>query len=171
MEVLLYMIPAFVVMITAYLLIDRMLTNDEKRRNYERAQKINSAVVPVRLRAYERITLVLERTSPENIIPTIIQPEMDCLEFQTKLIQGIRNEFEHNYAQQIYVGDELWMAFISTQENLIKMIHTVSGHFKADDPAIKLAEGIIKIYTETENNPTEIALGILKNEVRHQFIA
>lgn len=169
MEILKYIIPAFVVMITAYLLIDRMLTNDERRKKQDSTNKANASVIPVRLRAYERIALVLERTAPNNIIPTIIKHDMTCLDFQTTLIRNIRNEFEHNYAQQIYVSDELWTAVISTQENLIKLIHKASSHFQADDPAIKLAEGIITVYSEAQTNPTEVALEILKEEVRNQF--
>lgn len=169
MELLKYIIPAFVVMITAYLLIDRMLSNDEKRRKHESTSKTNASVVPVRLRAYERIALVLERTAPNNMIPTIITHDMTCLDFQTALIRGIRNEFEHNYAQQIYVSDELWTAVINTQENLIKLIHKAASHFQAEDPAIQLAEGIITVYSEVEVNPTEVALEILKEEVRNQF--
>ncbi len=171
MDILKYIIPAFIVLITAYLLIDRLMSNDEKRKKYELASKKNTSVIPMRIRAYERIMLLLERTNPGNIIPTIIRQDMTCLDFQTKLILTLRSEFEHNYAQQIYVSDELWLAVISTQENIIKLINTASSRFQPDDPALKLAESIITIYAETENNPTDIAIDILKDEVRSQFFA
>ncbi|MDD2284801.1 MAG: hypothetical protein PHQ11_05300 [Paludibacter sp.] len=170
MEIFKYILPAFIVMITAYLLFDKMLSNEEKKRTFELARKDRSAILALRLRAYERIMLLLERTNPANIALNIIQPGMNCLDFQTQMIDNIRKEFEHNYVQQIYVSDELWTAIGSTQENLIKLINTIAGHFKADDQAVQLAENFIRIYAETEENPTQIAIRILKSEVRNQFI-
>lgn len=169
MELFKYIIPAFIVMMTAYLLFDKMLSNEDKKRKYELLKKKQSAVVPLRLRAYERIMLLLERTYPANIALNIIKPGMNCLDFRTLLIDNIRKEFEHNYAQQVYVSDELWAAVISTQENLIKLINTASTQFKSDEPASKLAENIIRIYAETDENPTHIAISILKAEIRNQF--
>jgi len=169
MELFKYIIPAFIVMMTAYLLFDKMLSNEEKKRQYALAKKDRSAVAPLRLRAYERLMLLLERTNPANMALSIIKPGMSCIEFQSQLIDNIRKEFEHNYAQQIYVSNELWGAVTNTQENLIKLINTGAAHFNADDPAAKLAESIIRVYAETAENPTQIAISMLKSEIRNQF--
>ncbi|OJV37490.1 MAG: hypothetical protein BGO29_03325 [Bacteroidales bacterium 36-12] len=170
MEILKYIIPAFIVLLTSYLLIDRMLSNEERKRKSDIAQKNNNTVIPIQLRAYERLMLLLERTNPSNMVLNVLKSGMNCLSFQTNMIESIRKEFEHNYAQQVYVSDALWSATISTQENLIKLINTTSTHFQPEDSAIKFAEAIIKIYSETENNPTQIATEILKSEVRYLFL-
>lgn len=169
MEILKYILPALIVMMTAYFLFDRMLSDKDKKRKQELIRKDRSTILPIRLRAYERLMLLLERTNPANMILEIIKPGMTCIDFQTKMVENIRKEFEHNYTQQLYVSDELWTAVIDTQENLIKLINTVSQQFKATDPATKPAENIIRIYSETVENPTQIAVSILKSEVRNQF--
>ena len=169
MEIFKYILPAFLVMMTAYLLIDRLLSNEDKKRKHELVRKDRSAVIPLQLRAYERLMLLLERTQPANMALSIIKPGMLCMDFQSQLIDNIRKEFEHNYAQQVYVSDELWTAVVNTQENLIKLVHTAAAHFNAGEPATKLAESIIRIYAETTENPTQIATSILKSEIRNQF--
>ncbi len=170
MEIFKYILPAFIVMMTAYLLFDRMLSNEEKRRKFELTKKDRASFVPLQLRAYERLMLLLERSNPANMVLQVIRPGMSCMEFQSQLTDHIRKEFEHNYAQQLYVSDELWSAVKNTQDNLIKLINTTAIRFKTDEPATQLAEQVIRIYTETEDNPTQIAIEILKTEVRNQFL-
>jgi hypothetical protein len=169
MEIFKYILPAFIVMMTAFLLFDKMISNEDKRRKFELTKKDRSSIIPLQLRAYERLMLLLERTNPANMVLQVIKPGMTCLEFQTQLSDHIRKEFEHNYAQQLYVSDELWSAIKNTQDNLIKLINTSAIRYKTDEPAIQLAEYIIRIYAETQENPTQIAVGILKTEVRNQF--
>lgn len=169
MEIFKYILPAFIVMMTAYLLFDRMLSNEEKRRKHELVKKNQSTTLPLRLRAYERIMLLLERTKPGTMVLETIKPGMTCIEFQSQLIQNIRKEFEHNYAQQIYVSNELWEAVCVTRENLTKLVNTTAAHFNPEDNASKMAESIIRIYSETEQTPTDIAIDILKTETRNQF--
>lgn len=169
MEIFKYIIPAFIVMMTAYLLLDRMFSNEEKKRRYELAKKNQVTVTPIRLRAYERLMLLLERTNPSAMILNIIKPGMTCIEFQTGLLKYIRQEFEHNYSQQVYVSDELWDAINSTRENLFKLVNTTSSLFKPEDSASKMAEVIIRMYSEPEQNPTEKATDLLKEEIRSQF--
>lgn len=169
MEIFKYILPAFIVMMTAYLLFDKMLSSEEKKRKHELATKKQSAITPIRLRAYERIMLLLERTNPGMVILNVLKPGMSCLEFQTALIQAVRSEFEHNYAQQIYVSEELWRAVSATQENIIKLINTTATHFKPDEPATIMAESIIRVYSEIDENPTQVAIDILKTETQNQF--
>jgi hypothetical protein len=171
MDIFKYVIPAFIVMMTAYLLLDKMLVNEDKRRKYDLNKKNQSTLTPIRLRAYERIMLLLERTNPGSMLINVIKPGMNCLDFQSQLLQYIRNEFEHNYSQQIYVSDELWESVKQTKENLTKLINTAAAHFQPDESASKLAEAIIRIYSEVEKNPTQVAVEILKEETRKQFFS
>lgn len=164
-EILKIVLPALLVLLTAYLLIDKLLRNEEKRRNFEIRKKNNSIVTPVRLRAYERLMLVLERTSPNAIVVNTIKSGMTSFELHTQLIEGIRNEFSHNSAQQIYVSNELWNAVYMAQESLIQLINGCASKVQPDQEATQLAEIIIQVYSSAEQTPTEIASKLLKKEV------
>lgn len=168
-ELLKISIPAIFVLLTAYLLLDKLLRNEDKRRKFELTTNNLATFIPIRLRAYERLILVLERTLPTNLIVNTIKPEMSNLELHTKLLTTIRQEFSHNISQQIYVSDELWNYIRGAQESLLKLINTCSSQCNPANSGSELAERIIKIFSASESTPSELAIEKLKYEVRNYF--
>ena len=168
-EVLKITLPALLVLITAYLLIDKLLTSEIKRRDYELKKANISTITPIKLRAYERLVLVLERTTPHVFVLNTLKPGMSNFELQTELLKNIRDEFGHNLSQQIYVSDELWTAIITAQQSLTKLTNACASSCKPDNAATELAEILIKLYAESGDTPTEIAIEILKKEIRAFF--
>ncbi len=168
-EILQFTIPALLVFATAYILLDKMLKNDERRRNFEIQKKNISATTPLRLRAYERLILVVERTKPTNIVLETLKPNMNCFELQSHLVASIRHEFGHNASQQIYVSNELWSAIRATQESLIQLVNLCATQCAADAFGTELAERIIQLYAQSNNSPGEVAADMLKKEVRGLF--
>ena len=169
MEILNIAIPAVIVFVTAYLLLDKMLKNEEARRMFELKKDNFAMLTPIRLRAYERLVLFLERTNPNSLIVSIIQPNMNSMQLHAKLLETIRLEYTHNIAQQVYVSDEVWESVVAAKESLIKLINTCSATCNPDDLATELAEKIIQLYAISQNTPTEIALEKVKDEIRRNF--
>jgi len=171
MEIAKILIPVLAVLATAYLLLDRMLKNDESRRIFELRKQSHSVLTPIRLRAYERLVLFLERTAPDTMVLSIINSnaEMNCMQLHTKLLETVRQEYTHNIAQQIYVGDEVWEEVVLAKESLIKLINTCGASCQAHEPAQVLAERIIELYNNTEGTPNERAVEALKEEIRKTF--
>jgi len=169
MDILKIVLPALLVLLTAYLLIDKLLRNEDKRRNFELHKSNLSAITPIRLRAYERLILVLERTSPNTLILSTIKPEMTNMEFHTLLLNNIRNEFAHNLSQQIYISDEVWSYIRSAQESLLRLVNSCASQCNPNESASVLAERIIQVYGGSEQTPTELAINKLKTEVRNYF--
>jgi hypothetical protein len=166
LEILKIILPALFVLLTAYLMIDKLLRNEEKRRNFELRRNNLSTITPIRLRAYERLILVLERTTPHKLILNVAKPEMTNVQLHTELLASIRQEFNHNLSQQIYVSDEVWSAIAGTQESLLQLVNSCTVKCDPTAPASSLAEMIIQVYVNTENTPTEITIKKLKDEVR-----
>jgi len=165
-DILKFTIPALLVLVTAWVLLDKQIKGDQRRRDYELRLKNQSTTTPLRLRAYERLVLVLERTTPTNMVVNAIEPTMNCFDLQAKLLQTIREEFGHNAAQQIYVSNDLWTAMRSTQESMVKLVNMCASTCAPDMPASVLAQKIIEVYTQSEQSPGEVAAEMLKNEVR-----
>jgi predicted Zn-dependent peptidase len=169
MDILKIVLPALLVLLTAYLLIDKLLRSEEKRRNFELRKNSSSTITPIRLRAYERLILVMERTTPATLILNVAKPGMTNLEFHSQLLASIRQEFSHNLSQQIYVSDEVWNYVRSTQESLLQLINMCAAKCNPNDSASGLAELIIQVYGASEQTPTELAIDKLKKEVRNYF--
>jgi hypothetical protein len=169
MEILEIILPAILVLLTAYLLIDKLLRNDEKRRKFELYKEGMKTLTPIRLRAYERLILVLERTVPSTLILGIAKPGLTNMQLHTLLLDNIRQEFAHNLSQQVYVSDELWNGIRNAQESLLKLVNTCAAKCNPNESANQLAQLIIEVYGSSENTPSEIAMENLKIEVRRYF--
>ena len=159
-------ISGVLVFLTAYYMLQNLLKNEEKKRYYEMRKETIKALNPVRLNAYERFALFLERVNPESMILRIQQPGMTVADLHLALLVNIREEFEHNVSQQIYVSPELWGFIKAAKEGLVQFINTCSSKMPDDLPAIELSKVIIEGYNFIENPPTEVALNFLKKEVR-----
>ena len=168
-ELLKIIIPATLVLLTAYLLLHKLLRNEEKRRQFELSKENVLKLTPIRLRAYERLILVLERTLPSNLVINTIKPEMSNLELHGLLLSNVRNEFSHNISQQIYVSDELWFHIRGAQESLLKLINTCAAQCNPSNQGAELAERIIQVFSSSQNTPSELAIEKLKSEVRNLF--
>jgi len=168
-DILKITLPALIVFLTAYLLIDKLLRNEEKRRNFELRKNTLTTLTPIRLRAYERLILVLERTTPATLIVTVAKPEMTNMDLHTQLLSSIREEFSHNLSQQIYVSNEIWTCIRGAQESLLRLVNSCSSQCNPGNSANELAERIIQVYNASEQTPTELAIDLLKKEVRQFF--
>ena len=169
MKILEIILPALLVLLTAYLLLDKLLRNEEKKRNFEIFKNNVSIITPIRLRAYERLIILLERTAPNKLILNVLKPNMTSFDLQTELLNTIRQEFAHNLSQQIYVSNELWNYIQATEESLLRLINMCASQCNPADSANVLAEKIIEVYNASEHTPTEQAIEKLKAEVRSYF--
>lgn len=165
-DILKVILPALLVLLTAYLLVDKLLRSEDKRRDFELRKDNVNTLTPIRLRAYERLVLVLERTTPSTLIVSVAKPEMTNMELHTNLLASIRQEFSHNFSQQIYVSDEIWIHIRAAQESLLRLVNSCAAQCNPGNSASELAEIIIKVYGASEQTPTEIAIEKIKKEVR-----
>jgi len=166
LELLKITIPGLLVLLAAYYVMDKMVKNDERRRYYELKRETAKVLSPVRLTAYERFALFLERINPESLILRVQLPGMKVQDLHMALLATIREEFEHNVSQQIYISPELWLVIRNAKESLVQFINTYSAKVPDDLPAIELAKVLIESYNGIENSPIDIALGVLKAEVK-----
>ncbi|MCF8308953.1 MAG: hypothetical protein K9I68_08100 [Bacteroidales bacterium] len=167
--VLISALPAIIVAITAYYLLKKLL--DSYQRNYMISLKAEQqkATTPIRLQAYERIILLLERISPSSLIFRVKDPDYTVSQFHTKLLENIRDEFEHNLSQQIYVSAEGWKYVVNAKEEIIKLINSAAMEMEDDASANQLARKIFEKSAELGLKPVERAKLYLKREVKEYF--
>lgn len=169
LEILKYTIPAIVVLLAAVIIIKQMVKNDQNRRNFEIITKNQQLVTPVRLQAYERLTLLLERVSPESLVMRVSKPKMTAKQLQSELLSTIRAEFDHNVSQQIYITPQTWEIIKNSRTQIIQLINNSAIRVKPDAPAIELSKLILEELMKQEKAPTSLALDALKKEVKHLY--
>lgn len=169
LDLLKIVLPSLLVFLAGYLAIERLLREETKRRKSELTQNNQKITTPIRLQAYERLVLFLERISPESLLVRVNQPNITAKKLQTNLLQSIRAEWEHNLSQQLYVSNNAWELTKNAKANVIKLISTTTDKLPPDAPAIKLSQLILERMVELENNPTSFAIDFLKKEVNSIF--
>ena len=165
-EVLKYTIPALVVMATAWVVLYKLLREEKDRRDFELRKDTRKEITPIRLRGYERLALLLERTQPEHLLRDINLTDMTVQELQVTLIKTIRMEFDHNLSQQIYVSDFTWESILQVQEEMIRFINTGAATFPANAPALPFAQQLITVYQTNGETPSQLAQKRLRAEAR-----
>ena len=168
-EVLKYTLPAIVVLIAAWLVLSKEMQNEDARRNFEIRRNSQNVTQPIRLRAYERLALMLERTTPEFLLLNMQLSGKTAGQLQIELLQKIREEFDHNASQQIYVNDETWMAIVSARETLLSFVNACTSHIGVDAPAMTLAQTMITAYNSNGETNNQKAMALLKKEVKEMI--
>ncbi|MFO7754831.1 MAG: hypothetical protein R6V34_02495 [Bacteroidales bacterium] len=164
-EVLFVTIPALLVLLTAYLLIRKTIENDREKRRHEIILQNSRTITPVRLQAYERLTLFLERISLESLIMRNHKHGMDAKNLQSAMLSSIRSEYDHNLAQQIYITPQAWEVIKSARSNTIKLINTVSEKIPPTASGSDLSKNLLEAVMEMDQEPARVALDFLKAEI------
>ncbi len=166
-ELLSYTLPAIITGTVALYFFKYHIANEEKRRNLILLKKKQNLTLPIRLQAYERLTLFLERIGPTKLLVRVKPTGTNAINYHNKLIQSIEQEFEHNLAQQIYITDSGWNAIVTAKNAAIQNIRTSAANTVVDS-AEQLRENIIQSSMDGES-PTQLALSLLKSEIRKLF--
>lgn len=170
LDILKYIIPAVVVIIGIWLIQHTMYRQEEKKRKYELQRESKKTISPIRMRAYERLSLLLERTEPEAMIREMMtDPQWTAksvMDIQRELLQRVRLEFDHNMSQQIYVSDEVWQRILLARDEMAAFINQMAIRIKPDSTGMDYMKILIQAYHTNGDTPHEIALQQLKNEAR-----
>ena len=121
---------------------------------------------PLQLDAVQRLVLFLERISPNNMVIRLHNPGLPAKAFQQKLLEAIRNEYEHNLAQQVYISSESWEIVKSSKEEVVKIINMAATHLEPTALAGDLGKSIFEITAQLKSQPTDVAIETLKTELR-----
>jgi hypothetical protein len=168
-EILKYILPSALMLLAVYLVIQKFLQKESLRFEKEREIARQKEVFPVRMQAYERIILLLERISPSNLILRVNKPGINAVQFQSLLIQNIRDEYDHNLSQQLYVSSRAWGSVRTAKEEMIRMINVAGADIEKEAPATELAGKFLELHASLENDPVARALEMLKQEARELF--
>jgi hypothetical protein len=164
-EVLKYLLPAVVLYFIARLVVQGYIKNEERKMEEAKNTVNNQITLPLRLQACERLILLLERITPAQAVNRAFQPGMTAFELQLMLIRNIREEYEHNVAQQIYISVHVWALIKSAKEEIIHLINLSASETDAGADGSKLAKILLERWGQLDQNPVQSAIDQLKSEI------
>jgi hypothetical protein len=176
-QVLLYFVPAILVMAGMFLLMKRFMENQQNvlRKFLERDIQVKTVEdkqakqresLPLKLQAYERMILFLERIAPNSILVRVHRGGMSASQLQSDLVATIRAEFEHNLSQQIYVSEQAWDEVKDAKEDMIRIINNAFSHVGNNATGIQMSSHIFEQILKLETLPTQKAIDFLKSEAK-----
>ena len=164
-ELLSFTIPSIITGFVAYYFFQSHTTSEENKMKLSLLSENRKQALPIKLQAYERMTLFLERLNPANLLLRVTSINNDKNAYTQSLINTIENEFEHNLAQQIYISEKCWSVITAAKNTTIQIIKKISAEDEISN-AQELREEILK---KLFNNPapSTTALAFIKNEVKN----
>jgi hypothetical protein len=168
-ELIKYTIPALAVISTTWLLLHNFIKIADRKAKAELMLKNNDIILPLRLQAYERMILFLERISIDQLLTRLNQPGTNSRQLHSELLTTIRSEFEHNVTQQLYISPQSWEQVRSARAQMIKLINTSFEQTDPNKSGIELSRKILENMSEMDKMPTQIAVETLKSEVQSLF--
>lgn len=168
-DILFYLAPSLLVFITSYMLIKSFIDKEHKIKLIETKMMMQKELLPLRLQAYERLALFLERISPNVMLINQYEQGLSVAEFQQRLLETLRTEFEHNFSQQIYVSEMAWNSTRKAKEEVARLINVSASTLDGSSPSYQLSKKMFDTMLENEDFPTHRALTTVKAEVAQLF--
>ncbi len=170
LKIIYIVIPASAVMFGMYLTVKTFVQKEFEQTKSSIKIKNNELLLPIRLQAYERVCLFLERISLNNLVMRVNDPMHTVGSFHARLLSEIRDEFNHNLSQQIYMSDEAWNMVRSAMEQTTSIINQSSQLIdNKEDRGVELAKTIFNVVSQSKHDAIQEALLYIKNEIRQSF--
>ena len=168
-DVLLVVLPSLVVFLTTYYILKKFFDNENRKNVINSKVETRKQVLPVRLQAYERIALYLERINTNSLVMRVHKKGMSARLLQSELLKAVRDEYEHNIAQQIYVSPTTWQAVKSAKEETIKIINIAATKVNDDASGLEFSKVLIEMAASLDKSPTDFGMEYLKKEIKTLF--
>ena len=165
-DVLLYFIPAALILGGMYITLKKFLDRDRQIRLMELKKGMQKESLPLKLQAIERMVLFLERISPDTLLPRLHRGGISSGQLHSDLLSTIRSEFEHNLTQQVYLSNDVWDEVKKAKEDLLRIINTAASETGQQATGVHLSSKIFDIMLKEENYPHLAAIDSLKREAR-----
>lgn len=168
-HIVLVTLPAAAVLLTIYLFLKKTSEKEIRHLQIELKRQRQKFFLPMRVDAYQRAVLLMERIHPNSLVMRLHNPGHPAKKFQSDLLQSIREEYDHNVSQQLFVSPQAWEMVRNSKEETIKIINIAGNQMSAVSMATDLAGKIFEIVAEVGKLPTEITNEYLTRELQELF--
>ena len=173
-EILKYTLPSAIMLTGVYFIIRSFFKEDEQKRQFEMQKLLVSenrkVSLPLRLQAYERVILFLERIHPYSLVQRVREPNMSVSDFHLAMMKAIRTEYEYNLSQQMYLSEDSWTMVTTAKEETLKQINIIASKLPESANSIELSKTILEYFMNSDKPmPVHIAINFLKEDVKTLF--
>lgn len=169
LDIVKYSISGTIVFFVGFLVLRPYLDQKIKLRLLDIKREGQAAILPLRLQAYERLVLLIERINPANLLLRVNAPGLSLTEFQQSLYAEIRSEFQHNITQQLYVSGSSWTIANRVKDDTILMIGNAAKTLPEGVSPLELSRLLLGHLGSLETNPYDDALSVIREDIQRLF--
>jgi hypothetical protein len=164
LEIIKITVPALVVFLTAHQLLKTWLDKQYQLQILEHRQKNQHTTTPMRLQAYERLSLFCERIAVPNLLLRLRHEDQSAMALKLSMLLTIQQEFEYNITQQVYVSEQLWKIIKISRDDTVGIITGLAENIDPQASAKQFAEMLLRYMDSQPETALDKALLAIKKE-------
>ncbi len=164
LEIIKLTVPGLLVFLTTYYVLRQYLNGQLVMKQRENQQAQQQTTIPLRLQAYERLSLFCERISLPNLLLRVRKEGMTVAELKLSLILAIQMEYEHNITQQVYVSQQLWQIIKIARDNTVGFVSAVAENLDHKADGREFAALILRHLANEDTTGLDTALMAIGKE-------
>ncbi len=169
LDIIKYIVAGSATVGVAYYLVKPYFERDEKIQLLEFKKAVSNQTLPLRLQAYERLTLFIERVNPANMLIRLNGPAYSAHELYSLVVEDIRSEYQHNVTQQIYVSARAWSVIKRVKEDTLGIVNNAIKSLPENATGLELSKFVLSSLSQLEDNPYDIGTSLLRKDLEELF--
>jgi hypothetical protein len=169
LDILKYTVAGLGVVWIAFYLFKPYLDRAENIQMIELKKTISSQTLPLRLQAYERVVLFIERVNPANMLIRLNGSAYSAAELHSLAVAEIRNEYQHNITQQIYVSSRAWAVVRRVKDDTLSIVNNAIKALPESATGLELSKVILTHLSKLDDNPYEIGINLIRQDLEELF--
>ena len=169
-DVLILLIPLAGMLLITYLLLQHFFNKQLKESEKELINQKAKSYLPLKIQAYERVILFLERIDPSNMMIRAHKSGMNAATLHRELLKIVREEYTHNMSQQIYIQPNSWNTLLLAKDETIQMINVAINNLEANASGLDLSAKIFESIAAKKISPTQKARNAIVKEFQMSIL-
>lgn len=165
LDILKYTIAGMGVVWIAFYLLKPYLDKQDKIQMLEFKKSLSQQTLPLRLQAYERVVLYIERINPANMLIRLKGGDHSAAELYAMVVSEVRNEYQHNVTQQLYVSTRAWSVVKQLKDDTLRIINNAVKGLPDDASGLDLSKIILGHLSQLENDPYEGGINLIRKDL------
>lgn len=158
-----------IAVVTAYFLVKGDIQNYFRFKSLENQKDHRASLFPLRLQAYERLIVFVERINPANLLVRLHQSGIELTALQALVINEVNAEYQHNITQQLYINSVSWNVVRKLKDDTIAMVNNAVQGLPKEATGIDLSKKILQHMSGIEENPYDLTIDLLKKDIHVLF--
>ncbi|TDQ10376.1 DUF7935 family protein [Pedobacter metabolipauper] len=158
-----------IILIAGYSLLKNDIQRYFKLRFASVRADENSQLLTLRLQAYERLTVFIERINPANLFLRLHQQGISVYDMQSNILNEIRSEYQHNVAQQLYINATTWKVISSLKDDTLAMVNNAVAGLPENSAGVDLSKKVLQHMAGMTDNPYDLTLNLIKKDIHQLF--